>query len=163
MALVDRLNDMLQPLVEDLGYEFVGLELSGPRHALLRVYIDHPRDNGVTLEDCERVSREIAALLDVEDPIQSSYRLEISSPGLDRPLFSLEQYQRYEGEKVKLALHLPVAGRRRIRGVIAGVDGETLKLIDEDGEALDVPFTSIARGRIMPDYDAILSGGNPHN
>ena len=162
MALTEHLNELLKPLVEDLGYEFVGLELSGPRHALLRIYIDHARANGVTLSDCERVSREAAALLDVEDPIQSSYRLEISSPGLDRPLFSLEQYESHQGEKVKLALHLPVAGRRRIRGVITAVDGDLLKLVDEDGESLDIPFSSIARGRIMPDYDAILRGNTPN-
>ena len=160
MVLEQRLNDMLRPLVEDLGYEFVGLELSGPRHALLRIYIDRVDDSGVTVDDCERVSREVAALLDVEDPIQSSYRLEISSPGLDRPLFAPEQYQRYCGERIKVALHLPVAGRRRLQGVIESVGAEAVTLIDDDGERLEIPFSSIARARIMPDYDALLRGSH---
>lgn len=163
MTLADRLNNLLQPLVEGLGYEFVGLELSGPRHALLRIYIDHPREGGITLHDCETVSREVAALLDVEDPIESSYRLEISSPGLDRPLFTLEQYLGCRGERVKVTLHLPVAGRRRVQGVVDSVIEDKLCLIDDEGERVEIPFSSIARGRLMPDYDAILRGDHPKN
>lgn len=163
MTLEDRLNNLLRPLVEGLGYEFVGLELSGPRHALLRIYIDHPRAGGVNLDDCETVSREVAALLDVEDPIESSYRLEVSSPGLDRPLFTLAQYLRYQGERVKVTLHLPVDGRRRVQGVVDGAVDDKLCLIDDEGERVEIPFSSVARGRLLPDYDAILRGDQPKN
>lgn len=158
MSLEQRLSDMVQPLVEDLGCEFVGLELSGPRHALLRIYIDRAIEGGVTLEDCEKVSREVAALLDVEDPIQSSYRLEVSSPGVDRPLFSPEQYASHCGEQVKLALHMPVVERRRLQGTIDSVDGDTIVILYEDDQRLEIPFSNIARGRIMPDYEALLRG-----
>ncbi|GAB4186614.1 MAG: ribosome maturation factor RimP [Wenzhouxiangellaceae bacterium] len=159
MVLEDRLNDLLHPLVTGMGYEFVGLELSGPRHALLRVYIDRGDDQSVTLDDCERVSREVAALLDVEDPINSSYRLEISSPGIDRPLFEPAHYAQFQGERIKLALHVPVNGRRRLQGVIEQVTDEAVMLRLDEGSA-EIPFASIARARIMPDYDALLKAGS---
>lgn len=155
MLLQERLNQMLQPLVEDLGYEFVGLELSGPRHALLRIYIDRADEAGIHVDDCERVSREAAALLDVEDPIKSSYRLEVSSPGLDRPLFKPEHYSQFVGQRIKLALHVPVAGRRRMKGVIQQVSESHIEL-EHEGEVVRIEFDAIDRARVMPDYDALL-------
>ena len=93
----DKLTNLLQPLVEDLGYEFVGIERSSnPKNPVLIIYIDTP--DGIAVEDCEKVSREVAALLDVEDPIPGQYRLEVSSPGLDRPLFTLEHFGQFTGE-----------------------------------------------------------------
>jgi ribosome maturation factor RimP len=103
MALQERVQALLEPLVEGLGYELVCLELHGSgAHALLRLYIDAPQ--GIGLDDCERVSREVSAALDVADPISGSYRLEVSSPGLDRPLAKPEHFRRFAGRQAKLQL-----------------------------------------------------------
>ena len=106
----EKLNELLLPLVSDLGLEFVGLEFS-PGHggSRLRVFIDAP-GQAVTIDDCERVSREISALLDVNDPIQGRYTLEVSSPGIDRPLFTIEHFRRFIGSEVKAGAGLCCAG-----------------------------------------------------
>ncbi len=143
MSSSQRLNDLLQPLVEQLGYEFVGLEyLNNPKQSVLRIYIDG--EDGVGLEDCETVSREVAALLDVEDPIKGHYNLEISSPGLDRPLFTPEQFEHFTGKEAKLTVFAPVDGRRKFRGVIDGADASQLRLI-VDGEAVELEHANIAK------------------
>ena len=155
---VKRLTDMLQPLVEDLGYEFVGLEYTGQsKNAVLRIYIDHKQ--GIDLDDCGRVSGEVAALLDVEDPISGQYNLEVSSPGLDRPLFTLEQCARFAGEQVQMTVFAPVEGRRKFKGRILSVTGDTLN-IDQDGAEIALDFGNIAKARLVPDYDSLMSGQN---
>lgn len=149
-----RLNGMLQPLVEDLGYEFVGLEYStNPKNSVLVVYIDKP--GGIRVEDCEAVSREVAALLDVEDPIPGHYDLEVSSPGLDRPLFTLDQFERFSGERVQLTAFAPVDGRRKFKGRILGAADGTVRL-DQDGSEVALEFGNIAKARLVPDYDRLF-------
>jgi ribosome maturation factor RimP len=143
--------DLVRGVVEPLGYEFVGLEyLARPKAGhLLRVYIDTER--GVLLDDCEAVSRQLSGVLDVEDPIPGEYALEVSSPGLDRPLFDPAQFARFVGHEVKLRLARPLDGRRNYRGVIAGVDGDVIHL-SVDGEALAVPFREIDSARLVPEF-----------
>jgi ribosome maturation factor RimP len=149
----------VQPLVEELGYEFVGLEhSSNPKNAVLRIYIDQA--SGIDLDDCGAVSREVAALLDVEDPISGHYNLEISSPGLDRPLFTPEQFERFAGENVKVTLFAPENGQRRFSGVIEGVRGDMIQL-GIDGVDIELSFANIAKARLVPDYDKLMSGKNP--
>ena len=151
-----RLNSMLQPLVEDLGYEFVGLEYSGnPKNSTLVIYIDKPE--GIAVEDCETVSREVAALLDVEDPISGQYNLEVSSPGLDRPLFTVEQFEQFSGEEVKLTAFAPVEGRRKFNGKILGAADGTVRL-EQDGNEVSLEFSNIAKARLVPDYDSLFEG-----
>ncbi len=153
---VHKLNELLQPLVEDLGYEFIGVEYnSNPKHSLLRIYIDH--ENGVGIEDCEIVSRETAALLDVKDPIRSHYNLEVSSPGLDRPLFTPAHYREFIGSKVQISLFAPQDGRRKFSGPIMGVDENTV-IVDQDGSQVTLDFDNIAKARLVPDYEKILAG-----
>jgi ribosome maturation factor RimP len=150
-----RLVDLLQPLVESLGYEFVGLEYqNNPKQSVLRIYLDS--EDGVGLEDCETVSREVAALLDVEDPIKGHYNLEVSSPGLDRPLFTPEQYARFAGEEAQLSLFAPLEGRRKFKGVILGADEDALQL-EVDGEPVRLEFSNIAKARLVPDFDALMA------
>lgn len=150
----DKLAAMLQPLVEDLGYEFVGLEHSNnPKNSVLVIYIDTPE--GIAVEDCEKVSREAAALLDVEDPISGFYRLEVSSPGLDRPLFTTEHYDRFVGELVKITLYAPQDGRRKFRGQILGAENGQVR-VDQDGVEITLDLVSIAKARLVPDYDNIF-------
>ena len=155
---VQRLNEMLQPLVEDLGYEFVGIEYnSNPKHSVLRIYID--AENGVGIKDCEIVSRETAALMDVKDPIKSHYNLEVSSPGLDRPLFTLAHFKAFKGQEVKINLFAPQDGRRKFQGSILAV-GENGVSVKQDGTEVTLDFNNIAKARLVPDYDSILAGHN---
>ena len=150
-----KLTFLLQPLVEDLGYEFVGLERSSnPKNLALVIYIDTP--DGIAVEDCERVSREAAALLDVEDPIPGQYRLEVSSPGLDRPLFTLEHFGQFIGELAQIGLYAPQDGRRKFRGKILGTD-EGQVLIDQDGVEVTLELDNIAKARLVPDYGNIFT------
>lgn len=150
MASKDTLKELLQPLVEDLGYEFVGLEYSSnPKNSVLRVYID--QEGGVNLDDCSRVSHEAAALLDVEDPISGHYNLEISSPGLDRPLFTLEDYARFAGHEARLTLFAPEAGRRKFSGRILDAAEGRVRLSVDDEEMI-FEFSNIAKANLVPDF-----------
>jgi len=153
---VQKLNELLQPLVEDLGYEFVGIEYNpNPKHSVLRIYIDSA--DGVDIKDCETVSRETAALLDVKDPIKSHYNLEVSSPGLDRPLFTLAHFTEFKGREVKINLFAPQEGRRKFQGLILDVS-ETGVNVDQDGTDVALEFSNIAKAKLVPDYDSILAG-----
>jgi len=153
---VAKLTSLLQPLVEDLGYEFVGLEFSAnPKNRGLVLYIDKP--SGVDIDDCERTSREVAALLDVEDPISGQYVLEVSSPGLDRPLFNPRQFEQFVGETVRINLFAPCEGRRKLKGRILGVVDEQV-CIEQDGKQLTLEHGNIAKARLVPDYDSIFAG-----
>jgi len=153
---VQKLNELLQPLVEDLGYEFVGLEYnSNPKHSVLRIYIDH--ENGVGIEDCETVSRETAALLDVKDPIRSQYNLEVSSPGLDRPLFTPAHYRQFAGRIAQVNLFAPQDGRRKFSGPILGADESSVS-IEQDGSEVRLDFGNIVKAKLVPDFEKILAG-----
>ena len=153
---VQKLNELVKPLVEDLGYEFVGLEYnSNPKNSVLRIYIDH--ENGVGIDDCENVSREVAALLDVNDPIKGHYNLEISSPGLDRPLFTPAHYRQFAGNEVQINLFAPQDGRRRFSGPILGADENGVR-VEQDGSEVTLDFGNIAKAKLVPDYEKILAG-----
>jgi ribosome maturation factor RimP len=146
----ETLLNMLEPAVAALGYELVELEFHPQgRGSVLRLYIDQP--DGVTLDDCERVSRQVSALLDVEDPIPGAYSLEVSSPGLDRPLRKLSDFQRFAGQRAKLELTLPIDGRRRFTGVLAGVEGEHV-LMDVDGTQFRLPYAQMGKAHLVPEF-----------
>jgi ribosome maturation factor RimP len=153
---VQKLNELLQPLVEDLGFEFIGLEYNpNPKHSVLRIYIDH--ENGVGIQDCETVSRETAALLDVKDPIRSHYNLEVSSPGLDRPLFTPAHYSEFTGYEVQINMYAPQDGRRKFSGPILSA-GESSVNIEQDGSEVTLEYDNIAKAKLIPDYEKILAG-----
>ncbi len=155
----NRLTQLLQPLIEDLGYEFVGIDhSSNPKNAVLRVYIDH--EGGIDLDDCSVVSREVAAILDVEDLISGHYNLEISSPGLDRPLFTPQQFDQFTGEEVKVTLFAPEDGRRRFNGRITGVQEERIELDLGDAQ-IALNFANIAKARLVPDYEGLMANRKP--
>ena len=155
---------LLAPTIESLGVELLGVEyLPTPGSATLRLYIDVPaaRAHGpegeplsVTIEECEAVSREVSAQLDVEDPISGHYTLEVSSPGLDRPLFNIEHFQRFTGESAKVTLRLPQDGRRRLQGQILRVEGSTVTFL-VDGAEFTVAFDNIDKARLVPDWVAL--------
>ena len=148
---LEQLQAMLAPVVESLGYECWGVEfISQGRHSLLRVYIDHA--NGILVDDCEAVSRQVSAVLDVEDPISSEYTLEVSSPGMDRPLFTLEQFAKHVGEQVKIKLRSPFDGRRNFQGLLRGVEDQDVVVLVDDHEFL-LPIDLIDKANISPRFD----------
>ena len=143
---------MLQPVVEGLGYEFWGLEYrSQGRHAVLRIFIDDV-EKGISVDDCEKVSRQVSGVLDVEDPIQVEYTLEVSSPGMDRPLFQLAQYEAFAGHRVEIRLRMPFEGRRKFQGLLKGIEDADVVVIVDDHEYL-LPFDSIERAHIVPVFE----------
>ncbi|MCG6199862.1 ribosome maturation factor RimP [Psychromonas antarctica] len=150
-SLEERLTAMFKVNVEDLGYELVGIEyIRAGKHSTLRVYIDH--ENGILVDDCAAVSREISALMDVEDPITNEYTLEVSSPGLERPLFSAEQYAAFIGSEVKVQLRMPIQNRRRWKGIISSVAGEII-CVNVDGTEERFALSNIQKANIVPKFD----------
>ena len=145
----ERLTRLVEPVVEGLGYELVGLEFDS-RVRILRVYIDQP--GGVTLDDCTRVSHQLSGMMDVEDPIPGEYQLEISSPGMDRPLFTVEHFQRFSGSLIRLQLLRAIEGRRRFKGRLGAVEGDSI-LLQEDGVDYRIPLESIEKARVVPEFE----------
>jgi ribosome maturation factor RimP len=145
----DELAKLLEPTVERLGYELADLEVRiGSKGGLVRIFIDKP--DGIDLEDCEKVSLAVSALLDVEDPVPGNYNLEVSSPGLDRKLTKVEHFQRFEGEIVKVQMRFPIEGRRRFRGTLVSSDDENI-VVEVDGESHSLPLKTIDTARLVPD------------
>src|SRR5690348_15487106 len=151
---VQALATRIAPALDELGLECLGIEwVPGRGEGLLRLYIDRDGEP-VSVDDCEAASREVSALLDVEDPIAGHYVLEVSSPGIDRPLFSAEQFARFIGEEAKVTLKLPREGRRRLRGRIVGVEGERIRM-EVDGAMFDLRHDEIESARLAPDWEAL--------
>lgn len=147
MAQSDKLTELLAPTVEGMDYEFVGLEyLSGANPALLRIYIDHPE--GISVDDCALVSRQLSAVLDVEDPIAGEYNLEVSSPGLDRPLFTAMQFQAVAGQVVKAKLSFPFNGRRNFTGKLVQADDQMIEL-EIDNELVALSIADIEKANLV--------------
>ncbi|WP_445675632.1 ribosome maturation factor RimP [Pseudomonas aeruginosa] len=148
---LEQLQALLAPVVEALGYECWGVEfISQGRHSVLRVYIDRPE--GILIDDCEAVSRQVSGILDVEDSISGEYTLEVSSPGMDRPLFTLEQFAKHAGEQVKIRLRSPYEGRRNYQGILRGVEEQDVVVLVDDHEYL-LPIDSIDKANIIPRFD----------
>jgi ribosome maturation factor RimP len=149
-SVQERLTDLLDPVVEALGCELWGVEyLTQGRSAVLRIFID--KQEGIGVEDCERVSRQVSSVLDVEDPIQSEYTLEVSSPGMDRPLFKFEQYVANVGAHVAVRLRRPFEGRRKFSGLLKGIEGDEIVLKIDNEEYL-LPFELIDKANIVPQF-----------
>ncbi len=149
-AKQSQLEALVEPIVTSLGYCLWGIEFrSQRRHSLLRIYIDS--DNGVSLEGCEKVSRQLSSVFDVEDPVPGEYTLEVSSPGMDRPLFRLEHYDTCKGSEVALRLRTPFEGRRKYRGLIKGIEGRDI-VIETDGHELLLPVESIEKAHVIPRF-----------
>ena len=144
---VALVTELIDTTIQALGLDLWGVELlQQGKYSLLRIYIE--REEGVTIEDCEKVSRQVSALLDVEDPIAGEYTLEVSSPGMDRPLFSVEHYSQYVGSEVDLKLRRPLDGRRKFKGQIIKVSGDIVGLLVE-GSEYDLEFSDIEKASIV--------------
>jgi ribosome maturation factor RimP len=148
--LADTLESLVRPVVEGLGYELWEFEYSPRRgNALLRVYIDHAA--GIGLDDCERVSRAVSEVLDREDPLPQSYDLEVSSPGIERPLRTSGQFAGYVGETVYVEVRSPVEGRRRFNGPLRNAGATTIE-IEVEGRSYVLPLASIRKAHLAPEY-----------
>ena len=144
------LRKLLEPGVKAMGFELVDVELAGSHHSpTLRVYIDST--NGVVVDDCAKVSRQISALLDVEDPLPGHYTLEVSSPGLDRPLVKPEDFKRFVGETIKVKMHEPILGRKNFSGRLVDVAADHV-VVEVDKEHYDLAFEGMDRARLVPRF-----------
>lgn len=146
----DDLKALLAPVIEAMGFEFWGLDYIQGRGAVLRIFIDS--ENGITVDDCAAVSHQVSGVLDVEDPIPGEYNLEVSSPGMERPLYTLEQFAMYVGDQVQMRLLAPVAGKRRVKGLLDAVEGEEL-VVKVGEEVLRVPFPQVDRANLVATFD----------
>ena len=151
-----QLEALVRPVIESLDYQLWGLEFkSRGRNSVLRIYIDAlpgKEEGGITLDDCTKASRQVSGVLDVEDPITEEYTLEVSSPGVDRPLFTLEQYQQWAGAEVNIRLRVPFEGRRKYRGFLKGVEDQDVVVVVDDQELL-FPIESIDKAQVIPMFD----------
>lgn len=147
--IADNIGKMIEAPILAMGYELVGIEyLSTQKPAVLRVYIDH--EAGVTVDDCQSVSHQVSGILDVEDPIESEYLLEISSPGLDRPLFQKKDFVRFQGSNVKVRMRIPLNGRRNFKGHLDSVNGDILCVVVDD-EVFNLNIDDIDKANLIAD------------
>lgn len=153
----EQLLGLLEPAIEALGYELSDVEMNLEHgRGLIRLFID--RDDGITLEDCAKVSHQVSGLLDVEDPLAGDYNLEVSSPGADRKLVKPEHFDRFAGSMVKVRLKRLVDGRRRLKGQLLGRDGERIQ-VRLDGKDVSVAMTEIEVARVVPDWNEFVRAG----
>lgn len=152
-AEVERL---IAPTVEAMGYDIVRVLLSGGDRLRLQIMAERRADGGMNVDDCAEVSRAVAAILDVEDPIDSTYTLEVSSPGLDRPLTRLADFERFAGFEARVEMQLPVDGHRRFRGRLRGLEGENILLTCEEGDVA-LPFADMLKAKLVLTDDLIAA------
>ena len=154
MDVANRVEQLIGPVVNDLGFNIVRVQLSGTKSQQLQIMAEPLAGGGMTVDDCARISRTVSAVLDVEDPISGPYRLEVSSPGLDRPLVKIGDFERYAGFEAKVEVHQPINGRKQFRGRVMGVDGETVKVLVEDAE-MEFPYSEIHRAKLIVTDDVL--------
>lgn len=142
-----KLTDLLRPAVEETGKTLLGLEyISAGNNSVLRLFIDH--ENGIDVDDCAEVSRQVGAILDVEDPISSEYNLEVSSPGVDRPLFELAHFQAVIGETVNVKLSMPLNGRRKFKGPLIGIENDNL-IVEVDSIDYELAIKNVDKANLV--------------
>jgi ribosome maturation factor RimP len=156
----DSLANLIEPTLSGMGYELVRVVVSGRDRPTLQVMIDRLDGAPITVDDCETASRALSAKLDVEDPIASSYTLEVSSPGIDRPLVRPKDYLRFAGHVARIEARAPIAGRRRFTGRIIGADDARLRIAVEEGE-VEIPFSEVARAKLLLTDELIAATANP--
>ncbi len=151
MRKYEKLEEIIKPAVETAGYDFVGIEYhANSVNSLLRVFVD--KDGGVNLDGCIAVNEQVSAVMDINDPLTGKYTLEISSPGLDRPLFSLDDFSKFIGSKVKLRLSRPIERRRNFKGYIKAVDlnSSIISLEMDDEEKVEISYEQVEVARLIP-------------
>jgi ribosome maturation factor RimP len=157
MDLERRIADMIEPSLEGMGYELVRVLMQGRTQAVLQIMAERKDGKAMTVEDCADISRQISALLDVDDPIEGAYSLEVSSPGIDRPLTRAKDYQTYAGFEAKLETDQPVDGRKRFRGKLLGLDEQGCVKLVADGVEWAVPLTTVKGAKLVLTDDLIAA------
>lgn len=158
MTREEAVAALCQPVVEAMGYEWVGVEYHhNSRNAILRIYVDKP-EGGIGMDDVVAVTEQINPMLDVEEPIKAAYTLEVSSPGLDRPLFTLPQFGRFIGHEVKIGVYHAIEGQRKFTGQIVAVDesAQTVSLLfakSRDEKVITIAFDNIDKARLVPVFE----------
>lgn len=144
----ERIADLIAPTVEALGYRLVRVSFGGGSRAILQVMAERP-DGTFAIEDCEALSRDLSALLDVEDPIAEEYVLEVSSPGIDRPLVRPEDFQRNAGFQTKLTAVQQIEGRRRFTGLLKGINADNVITLECEDGTFDIPFEQMEKAKLI--------------
>ena len=163
MDAVTKIADLIAPTLDAMGFQLVRVKLVGAQRPVLQIMFERdtggaPHDGGITVEDCAEVSRAVSAVLDVEDPIASAYRLEVSSPGIDRPLTKAADFERFKGFEAKVELGRPLDGRKRFRGRLRGMAGSEVVLQDEEsGGEQRLPVAEIANAKLVVTDDLIAA------
>jgi ribosome maturation factor RimP len=155
MDIAQRIATMIEPALTGMGYELVRVQLSGATHMTLQIMAERVDGENMTVDDCADISRAVSALLDVEDPIDAAYSLEVSSPGIDRPLVKPADYERWAGFEARIETAQPVDGRKRFRGRLLGLAGDEVKLRLDDGADATVPLAVISRAKLILTDDLI--------
>ena len=151
-----RVENLIAPALGEMGYDLVRVRLLGGQPPRLQVMAERRDETGMTVEDCTEISHVLSALLDAEDPIDDSYLLEVSSPGIDRPLTRLNDFQRFSGFEAKIELQRPIEGRRRFRGRLLGVEEESV-LLRMDGQSVVLPFAEIGDAKLVLTDDLLAA------
>ena len=149
---MERIARLIEPSIRAMGYSLVRVQYSGRSRAVLQVMAERMDDGAMDVDDCAELSRAISALLDVEDPIAGSYTLEVSSPGIDRPLVKLDDFDRFAGHEAKIELTATVDGRKRYRGRLIGVAGDLVRLRlagQPEDDTVELPFADIAKAKLV--------------
>jgi ribosome maturation factor RimP len=143
------LHEKLVSLASSMGYELIGVEmLPQGGQVVFRLYVDSP--NGITVDDCSKVSHQVSALFDVEEPVQGRYILEVSSPGIDRPLFELDQYRKQVGNRIKVKLYVPIDQRRQFKGILKRVEGDVIVLqVEDSDQEISLPYSAIEKANVI--------------
>jgi ribosome maturation factor RimP len=160
MDATDRIRQIITPAVEDMGYEIVRVQISGTHRPVLQVMAERTDGQAMTVDDCADISRAASALLDVEDPIHSAYTLEVSSPGIDRPLTRPGDFERFAGFEARIETRLPVEGRRRFRGHLRGIENGRVRVETQDG-AFEIPYDAIQRAKLILTQELIDAATKP--
>ncbi len=140
---------MVLPTIQDLGYELVRVAVMGREQPTVQIMAERADGAPMSVDDCETISRAVGAVLDVEDPIQGNWTLEVSSPGIDRPLTRVKDWNRFAGHQARMEVDIPIDGRRRFAGVILGADAETARLRLDDGMEVSLPMEHLRRARLV--------------
>ncbi len=161
MSLASRIENLISPTIEELGFEIVRVELLGEMNPCLQIMADRLDQTGMNVDDCAQISRAVSAIMDVEDPITNAYTLEVSSPGLDRPLVKRAHFERFKGHEIRLEKRGASDDQRRFRGHLTGIDGDVVSLLIK-GEEIQIPFTEIVKAKIVV-TDELLAAAKEGN
>lgn len=162
MVIESKISELIAPSLDALGYELVRIKVNGQASRTLQIMAERKDRRDMTVDDCAEISRNVSAILDVEDPIPGAYDLEVSSPGIDRPLVRKDDFERFAGQVARVETDRPIDGRRRFRGRLIGLDGDAVA-IDCDGTEARIPFDEIVRAKLLMTDELIAATMNKQN